>query len=59
MIEDDECGGCGSTLAERQKRRDKYPDDDVPTGLTRCPHCDADKCCMCDMGDDTECASCD
>lgn len=23
------------------------------------PHCGADKCCMCDMGDDVRCMSCE
>lgn len=50
---DRECGGCGATAADRNLNR-----GEDPQGLSKCPHCDADKCCMCDMGDDVECISC-
>ncbi len=51
---DDECPGCGATARDR---RDNKPNS--PQGLSECPQCGAEKCCMCDMGDDVECASCD
>lgn len=51
---DDECPSCGATAKDR---RDNKPDS--PQGLETCPHCSAEKCCMCDMGDDVECPSCD
>lgn len=51
---DDECPGCGATA---RGRRDNKPNS--PQGLSECPQCGAEKCCMCDMGDDVECASCD
>ena len=53
-MEDGECPGCGSTSQDRKANR---PDD--PQGLKACPHCGTLKCCMCDMGDDVECISCD
>ena len=49
-----ECPGCGATADDRKKNR---PDDHQ--GLSECPHCGSRKCCMCDMGDDVECLSCD
>ncbi len=51
---DDECPGCGATAAERQRNK-----PGAPQGLSECPHCGTEKCCMCDMGDDVECISCD
>lgn len=50
----EECVGCVATANDRKRNK---PND--PQGLETCPHCGADKCCMCDMGDDVECASCD
>ena len=50
---DDECGGCGATAEDRKKNK---PEEDQ--GLSTCPHCNSDKCCMCDMGDDVECGNC-
>jgi hypothetical protein len=50
----DECPGCGATADDRKKNR---PEDQQ--GLSECRHCGALKCCMCDMGDDVECISCD
>lgn len=38
-----ECNGCGF---------------EKPESKTTCPHCGADKCNVCDMGDDVECANC-
>ena len=51
---DDECPGCGATYGDRQRNR---PDD--PQGLSECGYCGTEKCCMCDMGDDVECISCE
>jgi hypothetical protein len=51
---DDECPGCGATAADRKRNK-----PDAPQGLETCPHCGTEKCCMCDMGDDVECISCD
>lgn len=51
-MNESECAGCGSTPEEREKH-------DGRPGLRRCPHCGAEKCCVCDLGDDVECASCD
>lgn len=48
----DECHGCGSTHAERVAAGRTY------AGLSQCPHCEAEKCAICDMGDDVECGSC-
>lgn len=50
----DECKGCGSTA---KCRKENKPEE--PQGLEECPHCGNTKCCMCDMGDDVECPSCD
>jgi hypothetical protein len=50
---DDECPGCGATAEDR---KDNKPNE--PQGLATCPSCGAEKCCMCDMGDDVECVSC-
>ena len=50
---DDECRGCG---AGPYDRRHNKPSD--PQGLSSCPHCGSDKCCMCDLGDDVECGNC-
>lgn len=58
MTEDD-CNGCGSSLFDRERYARGNPDDGFLTGLVDCPHCGADKCCMCDMGDDVPCLSCD
>lgn len=46
---DVECPGCGSLASDR-------PGDDKQ--LRACPHCEALKCHLCDMGDDVECISC-
>ena len=51
---DDECPGCGATAGDR---KDNKPGE--PQGLSMCPHCHTEKCCMCDMGDDVECGNCD
>lgn len=59
MSGDIACPGCGSSLADRQKRADQYPDEAIPTDLSECQYCGAEKCCLCDMGDDVECISCD
>lgn len=48
------CSGCGATAAERQQSQ-----PDAPQGLSQCPFCHAEKCCMCDMGDDVGCGNCD
>ena len=61
-MEDEECHGCGSSLADRQKyaQRNATTDEEpIPTGFSDCPRCGAKKCCMCDMGDDVGCLSCD
>jgi hypothetical protein len=50
---DDECPSCGATDGDRKRNQ-----PDAPQGLSECPHCGALKCCMCDMGDDVECISC-
>lgn len=50
----DPCPGCGATARDR-----KHNKPAEPQGLETCPHCDAEKCCMCDMGDDVECPSCE
>lgn len=47
------CCGCGATADERQRLR-----PDMPQGLSVCPYCDAEKCAVCDMGDDVECGNC-
>lgn len=62
MDDDDNCPACGSSLANREsyaKRNADPGDDPISTGFTDCPHCGSKKCCMCDMGDDVECLSCD
>ena len=51
---DDECPSCGASAGDRKRNK---PDE--PQGLSECPHCGGEKCCMCDMGDDVECGSCD
>lgn len=51
---DDYCPTCGATAGDRKRNR---PDD--PQGLSDCPQCGAEKCSMCDMGDDVECMSCE
>lgn len=51
---DDECPSCGATAGDRLRNK---PGE--PQGLETCPYCNAEKCCMCDMGDDVECPSCD
>ncbi len=58
MTADDECPGCGSSVSDREKYREQHDDTTIPIDLSKCPHCGAFKCCMCDMGDDTECISC-
>ena len=50
----DECPGCGASESERRRGK---PGE--AQGLSECPWCGAEKCCMCDMGDDIECMSCD
>ena len=50
---DDECDGCGSTAGYRATNKKTEPQ-----GLSTCPHCGSDKCCMCDMGDEVECGQC-
>ena len=50
---DDECPSCGATDVDRKRNK---PDE--PQGLSECPQCGAEKCCMCDMGDDVECGNC-
>lgn len=50
---DEECQGCGATAADRNR---SVPHS--PQGLSNCPHCGTDKCAICDMGDDVECANC-
>lgn len=57
-MNNDECPVCGSTLADRESRRAKWPEDDIPVNLTKCQFCGSMKCCMCDMGDDVECGNC-
>jgi len=52
MSNEDDCPGCGATVADRQTKPDDNP------VLRACPHCQSLKCCMCDMGDDVECISC-
>jgi hypothetical protein len=49
----DTCPGCGATARDRARNMPARPQ-----GLETCPHCDTEKCCMCDMGDDVECISC-
>ena len=51
---EDECQGCGATAKDRKENK-----PDAPQGLEDCPFCGHTKCCMCDMGDDVECPSCD
>lgn len=48
------CSGCGATASDRANNK---PGE--PQGLEECPHCGGQKCCMCDLGDDTSCISCD
>ena len=50
----DTCCGCG---AEAATRLANMPGE--PQGLALCPWCGAEKCCMCGMGDDLACASCE
>lgn len=61
--QDDECPGCGSLLRDRTQRAEasarEFPDEEYKPYLAQCPHCYATKCNMCDMGDDTNCISCD
>lgn len=55
-----ECPGCGSSQADREAYAKRHlGDDTIPTALLNCPHCGAQKCCMCDMGDDVLCLSCE
>lgn len=51
---DAECKGCGATAQDRARSQPT-----APQGLSECPHCGGEKCCMCDMGDDVECGNCD
>jgi hypothetical protein len=55
----DECSGCGSTRADREQYRKKNSDDTISVDTKLCPHCGAQKCCMCDMGDDVACTACE
>ena len=48
------CHSCGATSLDRKTNK---PNDDQ--GITNCQFCNADKCCMCDMGDDVQCLSCE
>lgn len=57
-MNDEQCPGCGSDLADRERYRQQNGDESIPLDLTTCPHCGSKKCCMCDMGDDVECVSC-
>ena len=59
MSKKDECPGCGSSEPDRIRYRDQNSDSDISLALWSCPHCGSLKCCMCDMGDDTDCISCD
>ncbi len=56
-----ECKGCGSTQEDRKRFLDKsgdaYTEADLEVRL--CPHCDGDKCDICDMGDDVGCLACE
>lgn len=54
IIDEEKCSACGSDLEDRQKN---MPDDEHD--LRECPHCGGSKCCMCDMGDDCPCMSCE
>jgi hypothetical protein len=59
-----ECGGCGSTLADRKNYRERNAGsraeyDSIPVDTCLCPHCGAQKCCQCDMGDDVQCNGCE
>lgn len=58
MDEDDDCHGCGATLADRERHKASAPDANISTALSVCPHCGAGKCAMCDMGDDVACGNC-
>ena len=49
------CEGCGATHEDRKTNKPT----ETYLGLSECPHCGADKCTMCDMGDDVECGNCD
>lgn len=53
------CNGCGSTQADREDYRKRNKDDSIPVDTKNCSHCGAEKCCMCDMGDDVLCMSCE
>ncbi len=50
---DEECDCCGASASDRMSNK---PDE--PQGLSECPGCNTLKCCMCDMGDDVVCLSC-
>lgn len=50
---DDECPSCGATASERKENN-----PDAPQGLSECPFCHTEKCCLCDAGDDVGCPSC-
>lgn len=53
----EECNTCGSSLTDRV--RYAKGDASIPLGFNNCLHCSALKCCMCDMGDDVRCMSCE
>lgn len=50
---DEACPSCGATAKDRMANKQESPQD-----LSECPYCGNYKCCMCDMGDDVECPSC-
>ncbi len=50
---DEGCPGCSASALDRRQNK---PNE--PQGLRTCPWCGSEKCCMCDMGDDVDCASC-
>lgn len=49
---DMDCPACGAAPADRQRIGDYLE-------LRECPHCGAQKCAFCDMGDDVPCSSCE
>jgi hypothetical protein len=44
---------CGAAARDRAQNKPRSQQ-----GLETCPYCNSEKCCMCDMGDDVECAAC-
>jgi hypothetical protein len=59
MSAEQECSGCGSSVSDRENYRKRNGDQSIPVGTKNCPHCGNEKCCMCDMGDDTSCLGCE